>query len=310
MVLEDEVQQFCELLLERIRQQTEQEVRGFVSKLLTAAAKERATTLDNDRRVAESERQKALREEGARVRAEVEKTWAAKLREADCTLVQRVDEVRGEADLASAAAGSTLEPAPAVPQTDEILGRVLDGMRRLDQMTRLTDALDTLAELAGNEAPRAAVFTVQADRVRGWRFVGFGPTLDEARQVDLTCGEAGIVGRAVETGNACSTVSGSNGDPGDNEPAFTALPLGVHALAVPVLVGGQVMAIVYGDDAERRPAAAWRESLEVLARHTGHCLEGVTAVRAAQLALRNAESLIPEDARSTLPVDVAGEARE
>ena len=113
-------------------------------------------------------------------------------------------------------------------------------MRRLDQATRLTDALDTLA---GNEAPRAAVFTV-------------------------------------------------------------------HALAVPVLVGGQVMAIVYGDDAERRPAAAWRESLEVLARHTGHCLEAVTVVRAAQLALRDAESLIPEDAGPTLPVDAADEARE
>lgn len=184
MALEDKVQQFCELLLEGIRQQTEQEVRGFVSELLTVAA----------------------------------------------------------------AAGSTSEPAPAEPKTDEILGRVLDGMRRLDQATRLTDALDTLA----------AVFTVRADRVRGWRFVGFGPTLDEARQVDLMLGEAGIVGRAVVTGAACSTVSGANGVPGDAEPAFTTLPLGVHALAVPVLVGGQVMAVVYGDDAERRPGAPYR----------------------------------------------------
>ena len=242
MALEDKVQQFCELLLKGIRQQTEQEVRGFVSELLTVAA----------------------------------------------------------------AAGSTSEPAPAEPKTDEILGRVLDGMRRLDQATRLTDALDTLAELAGNEAPRAAVFTVRADRVRGWRFVGFGPTLDEARQVDLMLGEAGIVGRAVVTGAACSTVSGANGVPGDAEPAFTTLPLGVHALAVPVLVGGQVMAVVYGDDAERRPAAAWREALEVLARHTGHCLEALTAVRAAQLALQDAESLILE----TLPVDATGVAPE
>jgi len=131
-------------------------------------------------------------------------------------------------------------------------------MRRLDQATRLTDALDTLVELAGNEAPWAAVFTVRADRVRGWRFVGFGRTLDEARQVDLMLGEAGIVGRAVVTGAACSTVSGANGVPGDAEPAFITLPLGVHALAVPVLVGGQVMAVVYGDDAERRPGAPYR----------------------------------------------------
>jgi len=147
--------------------------------------------------------------------------------------------------------------------------------------------------------------------VCGWRFVGFGPTLDEdeARQVDLAFGEAGIVGRAVVTGDACSVVSGPNGVPRDAEPAFTTLPLGVHALAVPVLVGGQVMAVVYGDDAERRPAAAWRESLEVLARHAGHCLEALTALRAAQLALQDVESFFPENAGPTLPFDEGGVER-
>ena len=316
MALEEKVQRSGEKLLERIRDQIEQEVRGLVNELLTIAAKERATALQDDRRVADSERQKAVQEESARVRAEVEKTWAAKLEaaheEADRTLVLRIDQVREEtertiaAELAAATVASAPEPAPAGPQTDEILGRVLDGVRRLDQALRLTDALDTLAELAGNEASRAAVLTVQADRVRGWRFVGFGPTLDEARQVDLEFAEAGIVGRAVVIGEACSVVSGPNGVPGDAEPAFTTLPLGVHALSVPVLVGGQVMAVVYGDDAERRPAVAWRESLEVLARHAGHCLEALTAARAAQLALQDVESLIPEDAGPTLPVDEAG----
>ncbi len=332
-MLDEKVQRSGEQLLERIREQIEPEVRRLVSELLTIAAKERATALQDDRRVADSERQKAVQEESARVRAEVEKTWAAKLREAndtadqrfesglreaheeaDRTLALRIDQVREEtertiaAELAAAPVASAPEPAPAEPQTDEILGRVLAGMRRLDQATRLTDALDTLAELAGNEAPRAAVLTVQGDRVRGWRFVGFGPTVGEARQVDLERGEAGIVGRTVVTGEACSVVSGPNGMAGDAEPAFLPLPPGVRALAVPVLVGGQVMAVVYGDDAERRPAVAWRAALEVLARHTGHCLEALTAVRAAQLALQDAESLIPEDAKPTLSLDAAGEA--
>ena len=260
---------------------------------MTSAAKERATALQDDRRIADSARQKALHEERARVRAEVEKTWAAKLREAndaadlrfesglraaheeaDRQLVQKVASVRGEGQKVLAAVPVTWapEPAPAEPQTDEILGRVLDGVRRLDQATRLTDVLDTLADLAGNEAPRAAVLTVQA-------------------------------------GDVCSVVSGPNGVPRDAEPAFTTLPLGVHALSVPVLVGGQVMAVVYGDDAERRPAAGWRESLEVLARHAGHCLEALTAARAAQLALQDFESPIPEDAGPTLPFDEAGVER-
>ncbi len=304
MELEEKVQRSGEQLLQRMRQQTEQEVFEFVRELLTAAATERATALDDARQVADRERQTALQEESARVRAEEQKVLEAALeaarQEAARTLVLRVDEVRDEAKRTIAAA----------PRTDEILGRLLDGVRRLDQVSRLTDVLDTLAELAGNEAPRAAVLTVQGDRVRGWRFVGFGPTLDdEARQIDLECGEAGIVGRAVVTGEASSVVSGPNGVPGDAEPAFTTLPSGVHALAVPVLVGGQVMAVVYGDDAERRPAPAWRESLEVLARYAGHCLEALTAVRTAQLAHRDVESLIPEEGGPTRPFDAAGAER-
>ena len=362
MALEDEVQRSSEQLLQRIRRQTEQEVHGFVSELLTAAAQDRETDFDDFRRAAESEGQKAMEEEAGRVLAEVEKTWAVKLKEAndtadlryesslreareeadrqlaqtaasirtegqraleaalaaarheaDRTLALRIDQVREEAEgtiaaeLASAPVPRAPEPVPAEPKSDEVLGRLLEGVRRLDQALRLTDALDTLAELAGNEAPRAAVLTVQNRRVRGWRFVGFGPTLDEARQIDLEFGEAGIVGRAVVTGDACSVESGPDGARWDAEPAFTTLPTGVHALAVPVLVGGRVMAVVYGDDAERHPAAAWRESLEVLARHAGHCLEALTAVRAAQLALQGLESLIPEDDGPTLPFDEAAD---
>ncbi len=360
MALEDEVQGAGEQLLQRIREQTDQEVRGFVSELLTNAARERATVLDETRRAAERDRDKALREESTRVRAEVEKTWATKLREtndaleqrfdadlreareqaerqlhdkvasvraegqrvleaaleaarreADRALAARVADVRQEAErtiaaeLTASPGRSIAGPAPIEADTDEILRRVLGGVRRLDEANRLTDALDTLATLAGDEAPRAAVLTVQDGRVRGWRFVGFGPGLGDRMgpPVDLECGEAGIVGRAVVTGDVCTVVSGPNGVPGEDEPAFTTLPSGVHAVAVPVLVGGQVMAVVYGDDADRRPAEGWRESLEVLARHAGHCLEALTATRAAQLALREAEARVAVDVGPRLPFE-------
>ena len=360
MALEETANRSGEKLLDRIREETELEVRGFVCEVLTTAAKERAAAIQDERRDADSARKKALHEEGARVRSEVEQTWAAKLRaandaaeirfesglrevhetaerqlarkvasirgegqkvleaaleaarqESDRTLEQRINQVREEAErtiaaeLAAAPAPVARAPEPefAHSETAEILGRVLDGVRQLDQASRLTDVLDTLAERAGNEAPRVAVLIVQANRVRGWRFVGFGSTLDhgEARQVDLEFGEAGIVGRTVVTGELCSVLSGPNGVPADAEPAFTTLLPGVHAVSVPVLVGGQVMAVVYGDDTERRPAAAWRASLEVLARHTGHCLEALTAVRAAQLALQDVETLITKDAGPRLP---------
>ena len=276
-------------------------------------------------RAARSEADRQLAEKVASVRGEGQKVLEAALEaarlEADRTLALRLDRVREEAErtlvaeLAAApvvsAPESAPEPAPAESHTDKILNRLLDGVRRLDQASRLTDVLDTLVELVGHEAPRAAVFTVQDDRVRGRRFVGFGPTRDEdeTRLVDLEYGEAGIVGRAVLTGEPCSVVSGLNEVPADAEPAFVTLPAGVRALAVPVRVGGQVMAVVYGDDAERPPAAAWCDSLEVLARHAGHCLEALTAVRAAQLALQDTSSLFPEDTVPTLPFGMVNDER-
>ena len=283
MGLEDTVQQQAEQLLQRIRDLSEPEIRAFVSDMLTSAATERASVLDETRRLAKDEQGRAVRDESARVRAEVEHAWAAKLREA------------------SAAVEAAPEPLPPPPPIDDVVVRVRDGIRRLDRVSRLTDALDALGELAGREASRAAVLTVQDDRVRGWRFTAFEPALEPAHQVDLKIGEAGLVGHAVVTGATQSWVSGPDTTSGDGAPAFTVLPVGARALAVPVLVGGQVMAVLYGDDAAREPAAAWRASLEILASHAGHCLESLTAVRAAQLVSQEMPAVIADDSGQTLP---------
>jgi len=368
------VQQQGERLLQRIRDLSEPEIRAFVSDMLTSAATERASVLDETRRLAKDEQGRAVRDESARIRAEVEQAWAAKLREtsaaaeerqaaelrdaqklahrqlsekvtsvrsegqrvleaaleaarheADRTLAVRLERLREEAERtlvaelegaaaeaeaavaeakAMAAAEAVVpapEPLPPPPPIDDVVIRVRDGIRRLDRVSRLTDALDALGELAGREASRAAVLTVQDDRVRGWWFTAFEPALEPAHQVDMKIGEAGLVGHAVVTGATHSWVSDPDTASGDGAPAFTVLPIGARALAVPVLVGGQVMAVLYGDDAAREPAAAWRASLEILASHAGHCLESLTAVRAAQLVSRDMPAVIVDDPGPTLP---------
>ena len=326
MGLEDTVQQQGEQLLQRIRDLSEPEIRAFVSDMLTSAAKERASVLDETRRLAEDEQWRAVSDESARVRAEVEQAWAAKLREASAAaeerqaaelrdsqklahrqLSEKVTSVRAEgqrvleAALEAAAAEPAPEPLPPPPPIDDVVLRVRDGIRRLDRVSRLTDALDALGELAGREASRAAVLTVQNDRVRGWRFTAFEPALEPAHQVDLKIGEAGLVGHAIVTGATHSWVSDPDTASGDGAPAFTALPVGARALAVPVVVGGQVMAVLYGDDAAREPAAAWRASLEILASHAGHCMESLTAARAAQLVSQEMPAVIADDPGPTLP---------
>ena len=315
MVLEDAVQRSGEKLLRRIREQSEPEIRGFVGELLTAAAKERAAALDDVRRHADANREQAVREEAASVRAEAQRAMEAALAaardEAERVLAQRVGEVQAETERTLAALAELEASLAAAPKPEEVLGRVVDGVRRLDQASSLTDVLNALAEVAGGEAQRAGVVIVEGERIRGWRFVGFEPTLPSARQVDLALVDAGIVGEAAQSAASRSVVAGAEPAVDGAVPSFMTLPSGANAVAVPVMVGGDVSAIVYGDDGGGEPVAGWRESIEILARHAGHCLEGLTAARLAQLALPDvAGAAVPGAPRLAFknPDDAPGEA--
>ncbi len=418
MGLEDTAQERGARLLERLRQLNEPEIRGFVSYLLTAAAKERASVLEEHRRVAADEQARAVRDEGGRVRAEVEQAWAAKLREAsaaaterhaaglreaqkladrqlsekvtgvraegqrvleaaldaardeaDRTLAARLDQQRGEAErtltarldqqreeaertlqaardeaetlasrfeqereeaaqalqaarheaetlaarldqlrqeaeqtLVQALAAAAAEmPQREPPPIDGVVIRVRDGIRRLDRVSRLTEALDALGSLAAAEASRAAVLTVEDDRVRGWSFSGFVPAVDPAHQVDLTLADAGLVGHAVVTGETQLVGTSAGSKSTAPAPGFAALPADGTAVAVPVMVGGEVMAVLYADDGGRKPEAAWRQSLEILASHAGRCMEALTAARVAQLIGQDVGAMIVEERGPTLP---------
>ena len=288
MVLEDAVQRSGEKLLRRIREQSEPEIRGFIGELLTAAARERAAALEDVRRHADADREKAVREQAASVRAEAQQAMESALEaareEAERVLARRVGEVQAETERTLAELAALEASLAEAPRPEEVLGRVVDGVRRLDSASSLTDVLNALAEVAGAEAQRAGVVIVEGERIRGWRFVGFEPTLPSARQVDLALVDAGIVGEAAKSAVSRSVVAGAEPGAGAAVPAFMTLPSGASAVAVPVLVGGDVSAIVYGDDGGGEPPAGWRESIEILARHAGHCLEGLTAARMAQLA--------------------------
>jgi hypothetical protein len=89
MGLEDTVQQRGEQLLQRLRKLNEPEIRAFVSELLTSAATERASVLDENRRAAADEQARAVQDESVRVRAAVEEAWAAKLRESSAPASDR-----------------------------------------------------------------------------------------------------------------------------------------------------------------------------------------------------------------------------
>ena len=163
--------------------------------------------------------------------------------------------------------------------------RLADAMRAIDRARSLTEILDTLASCAGRETPRAAVLLVRGERLRGWRFIGFGPALDEGNGFEMPLTDGGIIAEAVRSERSIATDSSKTAG---TAPKFAESPHGVELLAAPIAVGGQVVAVLYTDrgsadpPADRPPRFAWRPTLEMMASHAARTLEAVTAFRTAQ----------------------------
>jgi hypothetical protein len=182
------------------------------------------------------------------------------------------DDTRGEARSTERAAGEHL----------------VEAVRAMDRARSLSEILDTLASWAGREAARVGVLLVRGGQLRAWRLIGFDAALDDGSTFELPLEEAGIIAEAVRTGEAAF----GDGGRGATVPSFTTLPPGSEMLAVPIPMAGQVVAVLYADqaadgaargDSHRASLVVWPAVLEVLARHATRCLEATTAFRAAQL---------------------------
>jgi len=158
-----------------------------------------------------------------------------------------------------------------------------DAFRAIDAARSLSEILDTLTASVGRQASRVAVLLVRGPELRAWRSVGLG----SADLFPLQLDSAGIVRDAVRTQSTASADASSVG--ASSTPAFAATRPGKDLLAVPLIVGGEVVAVVYADQADGdvasrlAPATSWRSTIELVTRHAARSLEAVTAFRAAQL---------------------------
>jgi hypothetical protein len=139
--------------------------------------------------------------------------------------------------------------------------------------------LDALALAAAREAARAAVVVLRGERIQGWKMSGFGPRDSQPKSIDLPLADSGVIGLAIGAARAVTTRDSQSAALG---PGFETLPADRMGLAVPVIVGGRVVAVVYADavamDGHERPVpSSWPELIEVLARHAGRCLEALTS---------------------------------
>jgi hypothetical protein len=277
MSLEDRVRASVDAALDNLRTRVEGEMRQLVDQLVAAAIQDRDQAVNTARRQSFDEAWDQARREAAeqstRALAAADGRIQEALVNAELRFVQQQREAEEQAtrqlEAARDAADRVLE------QAAQHQARILHGIRGLDEAATLSGVLDAMGRSIGHQAARTAVLMVRADRLVGWKLSGFGPRDLQPNAVDISLADAGLAGRAVIEGRLVSGGAASTGLLIDEPP-------GTIAIAVPVSVGGRVVAVAYASQpSEAATVDGWQEAVEIVVRHGARCLEALTVQKAA-----------------------------
>jgi hypothetical protein len=275
------------------------------------AEAERRMVAESMRLRAEAER--AAAESAAQVRAEIEAGFALERQRAAAELdaeKQRVAEMlaerqrlneeveaerqRADREIETGRQRTQVESESAVTQgrAEErqsqlaAVERLMAAVDAISAARSLSEVLKSLVDAASREASRVALFVVDGSQLRTFAHQGFEPS----RPVpDRLAAPEGVLSEALRAREAISTAS----DLGQGTPAFASLPPDRAAIAVPIVLDGQPVALLYADDGARpqpEAPAPWPETVRILGRHAAAWLAFVTTARAAQAIGRAARS--------------------
>jgi len=154
---------------------------------------------------------------------------------------------------------------------------LLISLRAIDDATSLTDALAAAVRGASLESPRAALFVVNGATLEEWPVDGVPPV--HAGPIRADGREAGFLSEVLSTGETVS-IDGTNGQ---TAPMFAGLGAGRRAIAVPFVLDGRPVAVLYADEgSDGQPLASWLETVQILGRHATSVVSSLTAIRTAQ----------------------------
>ena len=254
-----EIRRAAELQVAELRRALEDMRRSTQAQVDHARQSESELAVARQRAAADLEQVRvraAAETESTRRRAALEVEDARRLAQMQVDDVQRQMEAR----MASARAEARAEMAARGQQ-------ILDGMHALDGAVALRDVLERLGEAAATQADRTVVFVVRNAMLVEAHRVGFPPSMP---RIEFYLQDAGFMMDIVPTGTSAETAGGLL-------PPFAATAEARDAAAMPVTVGGQVVAVLYGDaPREARGAEQWPAMVEVLARYASRVLETIT----------------------------------
>ena len=169
----------------------------------------------------------------------------------------------------------------------DVLARLVGAMRMLDEATSLKGILEGLARGGAGQADRAAVFVLEGQTLRAFARIRLHRLAEAGRRAGRQLRRAGARG---ERPPADDGVDGGGPVPSD-VPAFMRPGTGKAGVVVPLVVGGNVVALVFADGPDGHAgadAAGWTESIEVLVRHAASRLENVTSSRTVEVLTKPA----------------------
>lgn len=277
MTTDDRIRDAVNAYVTRARAEMETHAQALAADLTQAVSAERAELQGEvNRLVAEA------REDEARL---AKRMQGDALAAADQLLERRVAEVREEETrIAKQVQDQALAAVRRARESRlDDLERLMMALRRIDESNSLTAVLSALARGAAVETSRVAILLVDGDIFRTWEHLGFD---DGTGPTEIPMDTAGALASAVSL-KQTSLVTSVPDDDESSLPDFMRVPDGHTALAVPLLVGGDVVAVLYADDVSKTVegdgVALWTEEVQLLARHAALRLENVTSVRAVEV---------------------------
>lgn len=137
-----------------------------------------------------------------------------------------------------------------------------------------SEVLKALVNRGSSFAPRVAFFVVKGDQVRGWRARGFQGTVGDetVQQIAFPLHADTVVGEVARSRTTWSGTPNSHSENhlllsrlGEQEPQ--------RIVAVPLVVRGKTVAVLYADSAALDSEALNLEALETLVRFAGMAVE-------------------------------------
>jgi|KBSMisStaDraftv2_1062788.scaffolds.fasta_scaffold173418_2 hypothetical protein len=168
----------------------------------------------------------------------------------------------------------------------EGMDRLRSAMRRIDEATSLSAILEGLTRGVAAGTSRVAILFIDGTMLRRWSDSGFA---DADRPFDMPLGETGVMAASIAL-RQTSFVPPVTAGHESMTPAFMRVSPGHTGLVVPLIVGGDVVAVVYADDVgrpeEQEDAPVWTEEVDLLVRHASLRLENVTSIRTVEVLTR------------------------